>query len=102
MKRNNKINLSGKEAVAILKEVETMLISLDKIGWYYIDKDKTSYAEETNRFIDNWKIVLRLAKIRSIISRKFDLSVGNDDMDDLERALQDVDVWRRPGDNPKK
>lgn len=100
MKENEKIILSGDEAVAILKDVELMLISLHQIGSAYMDKSKSDYASETCRFIDEWNITHKLADIRSLISEKFDTSLGDDDMDDLERAMEDVKCWRKEGDVP--
>lgn len=40
----------------------------------------------------------RLAEVRKIITGKFDLSLGADDMDDVERAMARVKVWEKPGD----
>ncbi|ROS05419.1 hypothetical protein EDC56_0949 [Sinobacterium caligoides] len=100
MEENEKIVLSGEEAVAILKDVELMLISLHRIGSAYTDKPKSDYASETCRFIDEWKITHKLADIRSLISEKFDTSLGDDDMDDLERAMEDIQCWSKKGDVP--
>lgn len=91
---NVNIELTFEEAVAILSELEVVLLSLHKIGSYYADKNNsTEYAIETNRFIDDWRITQRLAKARSILTEKFDLTLGDDDMDDLERALEDIPTW---------
>lgn len=86
-----------------------MLISLNKMGSFYAEKllSKDSkvemdYAYETTKFIDDWKVTQRLAKVREILSEKFDRSLGDDDMDDLERAIEDLNFWSRPGDKPEK
>lgn len=99
MPANSQITLSGDEAIAALKEINLILISLHNIGSYYIDKDRNDYASETNRFIDEWGVTTRLAKVRRILSEKFDLSLGDDDMDDLERAMEDIKYWSSQGDN---
>jgi hypothetical protein len=100
MKENEKITLTGEEAVSILRDIELMLISLHRIGSAYIDKPKSDYEAETCRFIDEWKITHKLADIRSLISEKFDSTLGDDDMDDLERAMEDVKCWNKAGDVP--
>ena len=100
MEENKKIILSGEEAVAILKDVELMLVSLHRIGSVYMDKLESDYAYETCRFIDEWRITHKLADIRSLISEKFDTSLGDDDMDDLERAMEDIKCWNKEGDSP--
>lgn len=79
-----------------------MLVSLHRIGSTYIDKPRADYASETCRFIDEWKVTHKLADIRSLISEKFDTSLGDDDMDDLERAMEKVICWSKEGDSPDK
>jgi hypothetical protein len=98
MKKNEKIILSGEEAISVLKEINLILISLHKIGSYYIGKEKVEYERETNRFIDDWKVTQRLAEVRKILTEKFDLTLGEDDM---ERALDSIKYWFKPGDNPR-
>lgn len=93
MPENEKIVLSGDEAISILKELEFMLISLHKMGSYYMDRTREEYEAETCRFIDEEKITHKLANIRAILSSKFDSTLGDDDMDDLERAMEDIEYW---------
>ena len=100
MQQNEEITLSGEEAISLLKEVNLILISLHNIGSYYIDKEKFEYDRETNRFIDSWKVTERLAELREVLSSKFDLTLGDDDMDDIERSLDNLNYWVKPGDNP--
>lgn len=97
---NQQITLSGDEAVRVLREINLILISLHSMGSYYIDKDRSEYEAETTRFIDDWKVTARLAEIRAILTRKFDLTLGSDEMDDLERTMETLRYWRAPGDNP--
>ncbi len=95
---NNRITFNGDEMLLVLQEIEFMLISLHKIGSYYFDKDKSEYAKETTNFIDNSLICDRLAKIRTYLSSEFDLSEGEDEMDDIERACEKINYWTKPGD----
>ena len=39
------------------------------------------------------KVTERLAKVREILSEKFDDRLGEDDMGDLERAMEDLRYW---------
>jgi hypothetical protein len=107
LKANKKITLSGEELIEALKEIELILISLHKMGSYYgekfiesEDKYRAEYEIETTRFIDDWKVTRRLAKVRRILSEKFDDTLDEDDMDDLERAMDGIKYWVNPGDNP--
>ncbi|WP_291581526.1 hypothetical protein [Clostridium sp. UBA6640] len=101
IKENEKIVISGDEAIEILKEIDVILISLHDMGSYYIDKDTREYEKETTRFIDEWKVTHRLARIRGILSEKFDNTLGDDDMDDLERAMEKLKYWEKPEDVAK-
>ena len=91
---NNSITLSGDSALEALAELEFMLISLHKIGSYYMDKPAEEYNAATTAFIDNNHITHRLAKIRSILSEPFDPSLGDDDMDDIERRVCQIEFWK--------
>ena len=75
------------------------------MGSYYADDtgaDKQEYEKETTAFIDNSLVCDRLANIRARLSGSFDLSLGDDDMDDLERACEDIEYWQKPGDCSKE
>ena len=100
MKENNQIVLSNDESIEILKEINVILISLHYIGSYYIDKDKPDYEKETTAFIDEWKVTQRLSRIRGILSEKFNNALEIDEMDDLERAMNGLKYWEKPGDTP--
>jgi hypothetical protein len=105
---NRRIEIAGEDAIQIFRVIELILTSLHKIGSYYavpvnIEMTKTekrNYEQETNRFIDEWKVTSRLAKARRLLSECFDLTMGEDNMDDLERALESVDFWSGPGSSP--
>ncbi|HIC7210951.1 hypothetical protein [Burkholderia stabilis] len=100
-KNNEKIVLSGEAALFVLSEMEYLLISLGNIGRYYhddsvsvVDDGGLAYCQETVRFIDENGVTRRLAKMREMISGKFDDALG----DDIERAVEGMKVWESPGD----
>ena len=98
MEENKEITLTGNEALEILNEINLILMSLHYMGSYYMEKDTGEYEKETTRFIDEWKVTHRLARIRGMLSEKFDNTLGDDDMDDLERAMEKLKYWEKPGD----
>lgn len=73
---NRRIVLSGEDALRILR---------------------AQYCAETTRFIDEEQATTRLALMRSILSAAFDTTLGADEMDDLERAIEALPLWRAPG-----
>ncbi len=94
---NKQVTYRGEDMLLVLQEVEYILISLHKMGSYYCDKDRRCYEEETTNFIDNSLICDRLAKIRKCLCKGFDLRVGEDEMDDVERACSGISYWTKPG-----
>ncbi len=95
---NKKITYDGKEILLVLREIEFILISLHKQGSYYSNKDRKEYEKETTQFIDNSLVCTRLALIRRVLTEQFDLEVGDDGLDDIERACEDIMYWSKPGD----
>ncbi|AKS04964.1 hypothetical protein [Pseudomonas trivialis] len=96
LKQNREIALAGEEALDALKEIEFILISLHKMGSYYAEKPGAleEYQKATTDFIDEFSVTQRLAKVRAIISKQFDDSLGDDDMDDIERHLSNLKFWK--------
>lgn len=101
---NRRIEIAGEDAMRVLREIELVLTSLHKIGSFYAvadESEKQNYDRETTRFIDEWRVTARLAEARAVLSRCFDSTLGEDDMDDLEREMESVDYWAGPGSSPK-
>lgn len=105
---NENLTYTFNELAEVLGEIEVILQSLHVMGSYYGDKFtideeafRADYEKETTRFIDEWYVCSRLAKIRGILSEKFDHTLGKDDMDDLERILGKIKHWTKPGDMPQ-
>ena len=105
---NRRIVLSGEDALRILREIEFLMQSLHRIGrHYYPDGDdggadvqrRARYCAETTRFIDAEQATTRLALMRRMLSAPFDTTLGDDDMDDLERAVAALPLWRAPGES---
>jgi hypothetical protein len=105
-KENEVITFKGESVIDALCEVEYILISLGDIGrYYYLHPDrpptpdtKLAYALETTRFIDENLICDRLSKVRNILCEPFDEGLGDDNMDDIERVVEKLNFWRKPGD----
>ncbi|WP_129691484.1 hypothetical protein [Gottfriedia acidiceleris] len=109
LEENKKITYSGEEIIEVLKEIELLRVSLARIGSYYgivigdkeqTEKNMVEYKREIVRFIDRYNLYKRLAKASHILSLKFDDTLGNDDMGDLERAMEGLKYWTKPNDRP--
>ncbi|MGD1287271.1 hypothetical protein [Escherichia coli] len=90
-KNNDVINIPGKDALYILSEVEYILISLKNIARYYFNGIEQNVIDDKN-------ITHRLAEIRRVITENFNTDLGDDDMDDIEREIEKIKCWEKPGD----
>ena len=98
---NEKIVLSGSEAIDILKKLEFIIVSLHNIGASFAkpvgvsisNEEYELYCKETTSFIDDYDVVGKVISIRRTISDHFDDELGDDDMDDIEREMQDINLW---------
>ncbi|AZC24352.1 hypothetical protein [Pseudomonas sessilinigenes] len=91
---NRKITLTADQALQALAQLEFIMLSLHRMGSHYVDKPVADYQRATTDFIDNERVTGRLAQMRRILTEPFDLTLGEDDMDDIERHLQGVKPWR--------
>ncbi|RON56321.1 hypothetical protein [Pseudomonas frederiksbergensis] len=94
LETNKKIVIPGDSLLEALAEIEFILISLHKMGSFYSDKPTEDYQRATTEFIDNEKVTQKLAKVRRILSENFDNSLGPDEMDDIERRMENIEFWK--------
>lgn len=101
-KCNEELSYSGQEIIDVLTKIEYILTSLHKQGSYYGNlmhenpgnkEIYNEYCKETVAFIDNHEVTGLLAEIRRKLSEKIDSALGGDDMDDIERACQNIVYW---------
>ena len=100
-KDNEKVTYDGMQVALILKELDFLVVSLDKIGSYYaedIESKRQQYEKETSQFIDKSWVGPRLACIRSILCQKFNDEEGEDELGDIERICEQTPYWHKPGD----
>lgn len=104
LEENKLINIPGIEAIEVLKAMDYLVVSLDKIGSYYYDPENITddvdkrIEQEIGRFIIDNKVLDTLANARALLSAKFNRELGEDDMDDVERATEETIYWGKPGD----
>ena len=85
--------LDREDLLKVLRNLEVVVVSLDRVGSYSSDLSKETQNELLADFIDRWEVFDKLAESRGILSEYFGRALGDDDMDELERALQDVEYW---------
>lgn len=95
---NEQITYEGEVIISVLQELNYILCSLHDMGSYYLNNNSQEYEKETTHFIDSSLVCDRLARIRKVLIEKFDLREGDDGLDDIERACEDIVYWSKPGD----
>jgi hypothetical protein len=88
------ITYSRKQVIEVLRSLNELVVSLDRIGSASYDMTKTENDAALSDFIQRHKIFRKMAKARRVLSEPFSARVGSDDMDELEREMQDVPYWK--------
>jgi len=88
--------------IAALRDLNMIVVSLDRIGSCAEDLEEDEYHRVTSEFIDDWEVCRKLANLRMILSEPFSTELGPDNMDELEREMQDVQYWSWNQRKPKK
>jgi hypothetical protein len=90
---NQQIELPGAIALEIMREIEFMLISLRKISDHHLYTPMDDFDKTVTDFVYGARFPHRLAKVRALLSERFDNSLGEDDQGDVERYVEDLEFW---------
>lgn len=92
-----KVQYDKRQIVQVLRDLNQIVVSLDRIGFEYADLPDRRSDEELNAilaaFIFEWKVFEKLASARMVLDSAFSCESGKDEMDELEREFQDVEYW---------
>ncbi len=87
------LNVKRTDLLLVLKHLETLVVSLDRIGSSSVDMGQSESDIMLREFIDDWSVCRKLSESRTVLSKYFSTDLGDDDMDELERELQGVPYW---------
>ena len=97
------VSYRKKDIIKIFADLEMMVVSLDRIGSYYSECETVEqYHKLSSDFLDDWKILPKLANARKILDGSFSHELGKDDMDELEREFKDLQYWTMKNPKPLK
>lgn len=98
-----KIEFTYEEVMEILKELEVISVSYDKIGAYFHDYEDRElarqYADEVIRFEDTNKICNRISKVKYYISSRFYDTYSDEIIEESYDEFDKLKYWEKPGDN---
>ena len=94
MKKNDVVEISRADLIAVLRDLDTIVVSIDRIGSCVEDVGREQEERFLLDFFDQWDVWKKLAEMRSKLSEPFSYELGEDNMSELERELQDTPYWR--------
>jgi hypothetical protein len=90
----SKISYPRKQIIQVLRTLNELVVSLDRIGSASYDMSKAQNDAALTDFVRRHKIFRKTAEARQILSTPFSSAVGADGMDELEREMQRVRYWK--------
>ncbi len=87
---NKKFALDKKELIAVLRDLNFIVVSLDRIGSFCTDLDEHEHNDLLAKFVTDRNVFRKLASMRSILSEPFS---DEPDSDELEREMEDLKYW---------
>jgi hypothetical protein len=96
---DEEVKINRKTLINVIRNLSTIVCSLDRIGSLVGEKDY-NIDELTIKFLYDWQVFKRLSESRALLSEPFSNELGEDDMDELERACEDVPIWSLSSQKP--
>ena len=104
VKNDETVCYDKKEIVEVLRDLNLIVVSLDRISTEYCNWPDKSPDEEVNswliEFIYKWKVLEKLAKARRVLDEGFSDELGEDDMGEIERECEDLKYWSKNNQLP--
>jgi hypothetical protein len=94
MPRAKRISYSRQQITQVLRSLNELVVSLDRIGSVSQRWSSTRRDKELAKFVKRHAVFRKLAKARTVLSAPFSTELGPDGMDELERAMQSVRYWK--------
>ncbi len=89
------VSYPRKKIIEVLRTLEELVVSLDRIGSGAADQTKKEYDATLAAFIREHGIFKKAATARKILSEPFPDALGPDEMGELEREMEGVRYWKR-------
>lgn len=96
MDNDEMVKFSKSELIEVLRDLDMIVVSLQRIQSNYGEGDRNTYDRVMNDFMQQWDVTRRLNKIRNTLSQHFSNQRDEYDMDELTREMVDVSYWSAP------
>ncbi|MDM8525552.1 hypothetical protein QUF80_19455 [Desulfococcaceae bacterium HSG8] len=87
---DRKFVFDRKDLVGILRDLNLIVVSLDRIGSVYNDLDEDEHNALLADFITDRDVFRKLASMRSVLSEPFS---GEPDSDEMEKEMENLEYW---------
>ena len=95
MEPEDSITLTKTEVIKILKELNILVVSLDRIGSYHNEISEQESNKIISDFINNWDVFRKLAKIRRILDDKLNEHTDSETREKLADEFDALEYWSK-------
>jgi hypothetical protein len=95
MRKEKQIQLSANSVKVLLRDLDLLVVSLDRIGSTF-SQDRLKLAVELEKFFSDFNAFKRLARMRKVLCEAYDAQSQKADIERLEAQLDRQKVWRAP------
>jgi len=88
-----KVEFKKEDIINVIKHINELVVSLDRIDSAHQDTSKEEWNNIIVEYFLKSNSLKALSTCRTILSKPFSRELGADDMDELERAMEDVEYW---------
>lgn len=100
--KKDTVTYDRKKIIQIIKDLNVLVVSTDRIGSAHHDRESDEqYNAMFVRFFDECGFFRKLAEARAVLSDAFPYETGEDEMDELEREMQNLKYWGNESKNPQ-
>ena len=89
----NSIFIKKENLLMALKTLETIIVSMDRIGSSISTMSQEDVDTLTLNFLKDWNVFRKLSDVRKLLSEPFSDEIAEDDMDELEREFKNLQYW---------
>jgi hypothetical protein len=101
-KSTQKVSYRRDDIVRVLRDLNLIVVSLDKLGSASVGEDEITVLRWTDRFLNEWGVGPRLSAAREVLSGAFSYSLDAEESSELERLMADVPYWRYEAQKPPR
>ncbi len=85
------IEVRRRDLLETLRFLEELVLSLNRLG--SAGGSAQEFGNRLRQYVVDWQVFRRAATIRAALGEYFSYELGADEMDELERELQDTRHW---------